>query len=716
MAERFVGFPARGCVVEFMQGNRPLQAWVLEEQAGRLRLYTINQRETKLQADRLLPWSGPRYGEELSRAEMQNKLELHRRKREEIAGGLELEALWNLTREEEVQEEVLWFAELLWPEPDIDQLAALGQAMLARKLYFKFSPPYFEVRSLAQVEQKLEQQAREERLNGIVRDGTEFFRKVYASLHKQAPLTEADFPPPERAGELRALLLKHIEDPDAQDQDPLWKNIAKNIGAKNGAEDPCLPLELACGWGILPEHHNYLLDRLGYEAGEDWDAPYAEDRARLSAEVEKILPGIPEREEPFFSIDPASTKDRDDAVCLRPDPGGCVVSVAIACPSLAWPFDSALDKAVAGRASSLYLPEGDLFMLPRGICCDLFSLEENKDRPALITDIFLDQDLNIAEVRPALSRVRLENNLSLEESEALLSGLGKGEEDPPRFPADGESQPRLAGRLSAAHSLALALRRKRLANGAIVTEREDPEISLLRDEEGELRVRLSPAPSYERSHTLVGEAMILCNSALALWGKAHDIPLIYRTQAAGLSREHSGVWTSPHEINHALKGLPPARLSVEPKPHAGVGAALYSSFTSPLRRYLDLVNQAQVLAYLLHGQPRLKREEMESLLPQLALRLKAAGQAQRFRLRYWKLLYLQQQEQKHKGRLHYWEGTIVDENSNNAHVLLHLPELTLSGDRSLFGERALPGSRVEVRVGKINPLRNEIQIMEVLEN
>ena len=67
MVQGLVRYPGAGCVVEFMQGNAPQIAWVLEEQNGRLRLLLPNRRETALQAARILPWPGPAYEKNCSR-------------------------------------------------------------------------------------------------------------------------------------------------------------------------------------------------------------------------------------------------------------------------------------------------------------------------------------------------------------------------------------------------------------------------------------------------------------------------------------------------------------------------------------------------------------------------------------------------------------------------------------------------------------------------
>ena len=96
MVQGLVRYPGAGCVVEFMQGNAPQIAWVLEEQNGRLRLLLPNRRETALQAARILPWPGPAYEKNCSRAAALEILERHKSRRE-VANVDPLE-LWNWRR------------------------------------------------------------------------------------------------------------------------------------------------------------------------------------------------------------------------------------------------------------------------------------------------------------------------------------------------------------------------------------------------------------------------------------------------------------------------------------------------------------------------------------------------------------------------------------------------------------------------------------------
>ena len=143
MVQGLVRYPGAGCVVEFMQGNAPQIAWVLEEQNGRLRLLLPNRRETALQAARILPWPGPAYEKNCSRDAALEILERHKSRRE-VANVDPLE-LWELAQGEVEQAPAQWFAELAMSEPDMDAVAACGHALMQAKSHFKFNPPNFEV-------------------------------------------------------------------------------------------------------------------------------------------------------------------------------------------------------------------------------------------------------------------------------------------------------------------------------------------------------------------------------------------------------------------------------------------------------------------------------------------------------------------------------------------------------------------------------------------
>jgi exoribonuclease-2 len=318
-----VAFAGIGCVVELMQSNRPLIAWVLEEESGQLRLVTINKREMTLAASRLLPWPGPQYSGNASRQEIQERLGQHKRIRDEYAAKLDMPQLWELAQGEIRQADAGWFASLMWSEPGADQVAAMGQALLNHKTHFKFTPPVFEIYPAELVEQREIKQRAEEARMELITKGAEFFRKLCetAKSHKILPEEERLTPDAgngEIATALSGILKARIADPDVHDPDGLWKMLVKALPLKNPGEDAALPLILATTWGILPEHYNFWMDRAGYDPSPDWFKPWQRELAEIEKVVDKFRSSAPGVEsENFVSIDPESTRDWDDAVCVE---------------------------------------------------------------------------------------------------------------------------------------------------------------------------------------------------------------------------------------------------------------------------------------------------------------------------------------------------------------------------------------------------------------
>jgi exoribonuclease-2 len=699
MSVNKVRYPGPGCLVEYMQGNTPTLAVVLEEQGGRFRLYGINHRESTLAAGRLLPWTGPQIvsgGGVLSRSRMDEAMEECRALRASIASEVSALEVWELTQTEVGRTSAEWLAGLVFAHPSIDQEAALGHALLAARNHFRFSPPDFEIFPESVVNQRMQEAEAARVREAFAITGARFFHTLWEiHNHERPPLRPGEEPEPELAQKLRDLLFARLADPDGAEDAATWKLLTKGL-----PDLPYLALSLTTAWGLTPEHYNFLLDRAGFERGEGWAAPFAAEMDALRERASDALAALPALDTPFVSVDPASTRDRDDAFCVRKEAdGGFRAEIALACPAHAWPFGGDLDKAALRRGSSLYLPEGDEHMLPASVGRELFSLDAGQSRPSLVVRLRLSPGGEVLDTEPLLCRVVMADNLDLESSEAVLRASGE---------AQGRAVPH-ADRLRNALELAQILQARRIADGAVITERPDPEIRL----EGtgsEARVVIEDGPEAALTHFMVGEMMILANSAVALWASGRGIPLLFRTQDVALPREFAGVWTEPHEISRVVRALPPASLEHQPRRHAGLGLAAYTNISSPIRRYVDLLNQGQILSYLVNGTPRLDDADMRALLPFVSSRLDAVTQIQRMRPRYWKLLFFRQQGDKQ-----WWDAVVADE--NEAFVTISLPwaQLLVRGRRSQFDEKIYPGMQVQVRLGKVNPLLNEVRIMEVRE-
>ena len=693
-----VSYPGAGCVVEFLQGNAPQIAWVMEEQKGKLRLLLPNRRETTLAANRILPWAGPQYGASMGRDDACALLAERKRVRDELASLVNPEELWELAQGEVEKASAVWLAELAESNPDVDHIAACGQALLACKTHFRFQPPDFEIFTLEEVERRrAEAEARRER-EELVGGGAEWFRRLWESSqqHKESPDPALTPPEPVRT-RLERMLRSRILDPETQEDDVLWKQVSKGL-----PDDQYLPLLLAQAWGIVPEHYNFWLARAEYEEGDAWSSSFEDEInalvERASSTELKECPGT------FLSIDSASTRDIDDAfdIAYRPE-GGWVVTVALACPALVWPFGSPLDRVVSRRATSIYLPEGDSHMMPEALGTDAFSLLAEQSRPVFLLKCEVDADGNIISCHPDIARATLQANLSYVDCEAVLTGQDAGD-NPARIYRE---------RLQAGLDFAQARQKFRVASGAVIIEKPDVEISLT-GEGADIEVALEPYPYTPNAQLLVSEMMILANAGLAAWAQQEGVPLLYRTQDVAVPREFAGVWRSAPDIARVVRAMAPASLDSTPRPHAGMGLAAYSPVTSPLRRYSDLINEAQTIGKLLDGKARWSADELASMLPGLRLRLEGAGLVQRMRPRYWKYLYIRQKARV-RGDECCWEAVVAEENDSFVSISLPREQLMVRAKRQLFGEKVFPGQHFMVRLGKVNPLQGEMSVMAARE-
>lgn len=692
-----VDFPGVGCVIEYMEANEPVIAIVLDEQPNRYRLYTQGKKEVRLAASRVLPWSGPATSGSLNRSEMEKLMEECHEKRKSLRGEIDPQEIWELTQSEMDKAPASWFASLNWEDASIHHEAAMGHALLALKTHFRFAPPNFEIYPQEIMERRVHEERIIEEREELTSAGNKFFHDLWAVHSGRADLEDIKKTPENLAEKLKDLLKKRVADTLEESHD-MWRLLTRGL-----PQDPHLALHLAVAWGIFPEHYNFHMDRAGYSAGEDWYQEFASEISAVieayNSELHMLQDLAKEDPAPFVSIDPATTRDRDDAFFVEAHTDGTyTLKVAVACPAFVWPFESDFDKEVLRRMTSIYLPEGTEHMLPPAVGWEIFSLDTDKAVPAFIIYIRLDADGECTGIEPSLALVNMLANLDLAEAEEILNASSVDED-----------KAELAKVLKDALKLSQLLQDKRLTAGAIIIERPDCDVTLEKGDEGYL-VHVEEAPNYDNAHFVVGEIMVTANALLTGWGMERDIPLLYRTQDVVLPKEFFGVWKEPQDIAGIVRHLPPAILEDEPRQHTALGLSAYATFTSPVRRYVDLLNQGQILSFLKDGKPRLEQESLRELMPLLQARRDAVSQVQRFRPRYWKLLFFQQQ-----GEDKWWPGVVADENDAVVTVSLPWAQLLVRGRRKLFDEKIIPGLRLELRLGKVDPLMNDISILDVRE-
>jgi len=274
-----------------------------------------------------------------------------------------------------------------------------------------------------------------------------------------------------------------------------------------------------------------------------------------------------------YSVDDISTTEIDDALSVHELANGQIqVGIHVAAPGLAVTRGNDLDTLARARMSTVYMPGAKIPMLPEAII-SAYSLDAGRAVPALSLYVTADLDTGeILETETRLERITVRENLRHNDLDALVTEEALA--DPAAALPYGDW-------LRPLWRLAQALTRKRDEVRGKPESNTRVEYSFYLDgnyDDPDAIVTLTPRPRHAPLDKLVAEYMILANST---WGglmAQTGVPAIYRSQQAGRVRMST----------HAL-------------PHEAIGVAQYAWCTSPLRRYVDLVNQWQLIAVAQHG-------------------------------------------------------------------------------------------------------------------
>ncbi len=402
-----------------------------------------------------------------------------------------------------------------------------------------------------------------------------------------------------------------------------------------------------------------------------------------------------------ITIDPASARDFDDAISITATPSGWTLAVHIADVSHFVRPGGALDGEALRRGNSTYLPDRVLPMLPPRLSDDLCSLRPDVVRLTKVCEMKFDQKGKMLRARFADAFIRSKARLTYQEAFAMLKGNDKGE---------------VPSTVREAWNLASILRRNRYAKGAL--DLDFPEVRAVMDKDG--RVTGIITEEYDESHQLIEECMLAANEAVALALKNGNRPTIYRVheepdsaklfefgqlcklyghpvhdigQRQYLNELMKFIKGSPDEqlLKLALlKSLMRARYDTEPLGHYGLATPNYCHFTSPIRRYADLVVHRS-LNPLLANPPKGARgagstgrleEDAEHISETERISASAEKDANRMKLFEW----LEGQCYTEHPEVH--EALVME--TRHFGVLLEIPRLQIKG---LVKPDKLPGGR-----------------------
>ena len=418
------------------------------------------------------------------------------------------------------------------------------------------------------------------------------------------------------------------------------------------------------------------------EYGLPYTYPEQVERAAdsISARIteEDVAQRLDMREVMTFTIDPRDAKDFDDAISIRKADGGLwEVGVHIADVSHYVQENSIIDKEALKRATSVYLVDRTIPMLPERLCNFICSLRPDEDKLAYSVIFLMNEKAEVKQWKLEHTIIRSDRRFTYEEVQQVLQNHAEASPEDYNAPGDGPAEPtyedappaeNYATELIMLNRMAKELRRKRFENGAVDFDR--CEVRFITDEKGR------PLSTYFKvakdANKLIEEFMLLANRTVAqsigqvpknkkpkvLPYRIHDTPdpnklmnladfvtkFGYKLRTGGSKADISrnlnrllGEVKGKKEQNVietvSLRAMMKARYSTQNIGHYGLAFDYYTHFTSPIRRYPDLMVHRLLTKYA-EGGRSVGQEKYEHLCEHCSDMEQTAAQAERASIKY----------------------------------------------------------------------------------
>ena len=450
-----------------------------------------------------------------------------------------------------------------------------------------------------------------------------------------------------------------------------------------------------------------------------------------------------------LTIDPDDAKDFDDALSFRVLPGGHFeVGIHIADVSHYVQPGTELDKEAQKRATSVYLVDRTIPMLPEYVSNDLCSLRPNEDRLAVAAVLVLDKEARLQSEWFGRTVIRSQRRFTYDEARDALCAKSS---DTSGESAASDGWHKILAQL---HTLTQILRAQRFESGAV--RLESMEFGFELDEKG-APLRVSPKQHHE-AHMLIEELMLLANRRVANYvqkqAKVQDPLFVYRVhdppeqakletlahfastfghvlrfrednisnQLNALLSKVRGRPEEPLLQQLSIRAMSKATYTTKAVPHFGLGFEHYTHFTSPIRRYPDLLVHRLLLQYLAN-RPPVDDPPHAALCSHSSDMERKATAAERASIKYKQAEYML----KHIGdtfsgivsgtmhwgffvlmKPHYCEGMVRLASLKHDYYTYDEKNLALVGRHS--GRCIRLGDTVEVQVLAANPVQRQVEL------
>ncbi|MBW1982946.1 MAG: RNB domain-containing ribonuclease, partial [Deltaproteobacteria bacterium] len=479
-----------GTVVEFFDKKKLVCAVCIGVKNERIQVLTESGRTGNVTSKRILHSSEAGLDISSGRENLQLTLKEIVDRRLQLMRQVSVAELWDLLQDEEEGFACEQLAELCFSEQiSSDHTAAVLRALLDDAMRFKYKGGMFYPLSAERLEQIRLQQERQAQRERETAEGAAWLAAVWKGEEAKEPENRRRY-----IQMLKDYCLLGTEAPNYQQIKKLL-NLAQ-------VPQPHGPFQILVRLGIWSEDENLYLHRFGIQ--EEFPEEIAAAAGRIEVAID-----VKEREDLSFltvlTIDGPMTRDFDDALSVRFLDGRVEVGVHIADAAELIVPESILDEEALERATSLYLPDKRIPMLPEVLSEGVCSLRLGEERLALSLLAYFNQEDQLEEYRFALSRVKVKRQLTYSEANEMLA------------------EDKTLGYL---FRLCTRLRRQRIAAGALLLPL--PEIRVWVNGSG--TIHLNKIDRETPAQVIVSELMILANSLAAKELAARGVPAIYRSQ------------------------------------------------------------------------------------------------------------------------------------------------------------------------------------------
>lgn len=650
-------------IVDFYDDRKISTALVLDADNKKIRLLTQQGKESKVSPNRILIHAKDcNFPVQASRDEQIGELKAINNLREKIKDDIDLKELWEVISSEASETTVRELAELLFgAEIDSHKPAGLLRAIQEDRIFFKVKLNSIEVPPQEKVEHALAQKEREKERLTFISDAKDFLESLVSKKN-----------PPEISPPVG--LIEMLEEAALLGKDWDTHKTVKSIFTLAGISKSLTPFSILVRIGHWDEDENLRL--IAEQVPIEFSSQGIEESQQAAArpfpdQIEDLTDRI------TYSIDSITTRDVDDALSLIDTGDGPELGVHITDVTHFLDHGSFLDKEIRYRGTSIYLPDLTIPMAPEPLSEKAASLTAGMAQPAISVLVKFNNDLELVDYRIAHTICKVSERLTYEEAdERILSGS----------PTE-----------SRMFEIASAVRDNRERSGAVIFK--DPEIYIYLDENKNIQVskrnRESPA------QILVSESMILANHLFAKFLSDHNAAAIFRSQPDPMEKIKLGQDFDPVESFQAKRLLGRGEVGIAPARHSTLGLDCYTTATSPLRRYPDVIVQRQIKSLIKTGAPLMNSSELEDVLSVISGPLERAGLMERERKRYFLLKYLRERRDDEM------QATVLHRFPK--FYLVYLEDYSLNIPMRPLDETHLkPGDRVMIRLDKVIPREDKI--------